>query len=116
MDDIVEQIGDTTVVTLPGDHLDASNSKAFKINLQPIVESATHLVIDLHNVQFIDSSGLGSILSCRRQLREKGGDLKLSQVTPQVKVLFDLVNAHRIIEFFDTSSDAINAFRRTNAA
>ena len=116
MEGIVEQIGGITVITLPGDHLDASNAKAFKIALQPVVESSTQVVLDLHNLQFVDSSGLGAMLSCRRILREKGGDLKLCRATRQVTLAFELVNAHKIFEFFPTSAEAVKSFRQSHAA
>jgi anti-sigma B factor antagonist len=73
----VEVSGDVAVVGLFVDELDASNTAEFKQQIAPILAEHPKLVIDMAEVRFIDSSGLGAMLSCLRQLGAKGGDLKL---------------------------------------
>ena len=68
-------------------------------------------MIDLSSVRFVDSSGLGAMLSCLRQMTAKGGDLKLSGMSKQVRATFELVRMHRIFDIFDTSEAAILAFK-----
>lgn len=107
----VDRKGDVVVVRIPVVDLDAANSGEFKHDMAPILESADKVVIDLSGVRFVDSSGLGAMLSCLRQMTAKGGDLKLSGMTKQVRATFELVRMHRIFEIFDDSAAAVLAFK-----
>lgn len=105
-----ETIHDVLVVAWPGEYLDASNSKQFKLDIQEVVKGSTKLVLDMTPVQFVDSSGCGAILTCLRQVNSGGGDLKLCGVSRQVRALFELVRMHRIVEIYNTKDEAVNSF------
>jgi anti-sigma B factor antagonist len=114
MDILSEHKGDIAIVSVSVPELDAGNVDDFKRSLAQLLESSTWLVMDLKHLQFIDSSGLGAILSCLRQLTAKGGDLKLSGMTPQVRSAFELVRMHRIFDIFDNAGEAVAAFANLN--
>lgn len=107
----VDRKDDMVVARIPVADLDAANSGEFKHDIAPVLESADKVVIDLSAVRFVDSSGLGAMLSCLRQMAAKGGDLKLSGMSKQVRATFELVRMHRIFEIFDSSDAAIAAFK-----
>ncbi|RMG44469.1 MAG: anti-sigma factor antagonist [Acidobacteria bacterium] len=107
----VEHMGDVTVVVLPGESLDASNAAEFKQTIAPILEKHSKVVFDMSQLRFVDSSGLGAILSCLRQLNARGGDLKLCGMTKPVRALFELVRMHRIFDIYNTRDEAIGAFQ-----
>ena len=98
------------VASVPVDELDASNSGEFKRDIAPVLQANTKLVLDLNQLRFVDSSGLGAMLSCLRQLTAKGGDLKLCGMSSQVRALFELVRMHRIFDIYSTREDAVKAF------
>lgn len=104
-----EQVADITIVVLPGEQLDAGNAKEFKRDIAPVLEPCRKVVFDLRELRFIDSSGLGAILSCLRQLNAKGGDLKLCEMTKPVRALFELVRMHKIFDIYVTKADALRA-------
>jgi anti-sigma B factor antagonist len=99
-----------TVAEIPVKELDAGNAGDLKVAMAPILESNTKVVVDFNRMQFIDSSGLGVMLSCLRQVSAKGGDLKLCCMTRQVRAAFELVRMHRIFDIFDTREEAVHAF------
>ncbi len=107
---LIENENGVLVVQLPGDHLDANNVKAFKTEIAAHVESNRKVVFDLSQLEFVDSSGLGSLLSCLRQLNSYGGDLKLSGMTKPVRTLFELVRMHRIFDIYNDKNEAVQAF------
>jgi anti-sigma B factor antagonist len=107
----IEKVGDVAVVEIPVDELDASNTGELKHDIAPVLEANTKLVIDLSRLRFVDSSGLGAILSCLRQLTAKGGDLKLSGMQKQVRAVFELVRMHRIFDIYATREEAVRAFQ-----
>jgi anti-sigma B factor antagonist len=106
-----ETIGDVTIVVLPGEQLDASNAKEFKRDMAPLLEPCRRVIFDLVELRFVDSSGLGAILSSLRQLNANGGDLKLCGMSKPVRALFELVRMHKIFEIHETRDDAIRAFQ-----
>ncbi len=110
MEIAVDKIGSIAVATVPVDELDASNAGEFKRDIVPVLEDNTRVIFDLSRLRFVDSSGLGAMLSCLRQLGAKGGDLKLCGMSKQVRGLFELVRMHRIFDIYDTREEAVHAF------
>ncbi len=106
----LDKINHVAVAVAPMEELDASNVAEFKSLMAPVLETYTALILDLSRLRFIDSSGLGAILSCLRQLSAKGGDLKLCGMTKQVRAVFELVRMHRIFDIYATREGALQAF------
>ncbi|MFT4541378.1 MAG: anti-sigma B factor antagonist [Planctomycetota bacterium] len=90
--------------------VDAANSAEFCTLMAPVIEEATKLVIQLDELNFIDSSGLSAILTCLRQTTEKDGNLKLSGLTLPVRAVFELVRMHRVSDIHNTIEGALLAF------
>jgi anti-sigma B factor antagonist len=112
MAQVVEKTGDVAIVVLSGPNLDAGNEKDFKRDVRPVLESNAKVVFDMGRLRFVDSSGLGAILSCLRQVRAAGGDLKLCEMTKAVRTLFELVRMHRIFDIYNTRDEAVRTFQR----
>jgi anti-anti-sigma factor len=110
MEMAVEKIGDVAVVLLPMEELDAGNTPEFKRDISPLLDANTKAVLDLSKLRFLDSSGLGSFLSCLRKVNAKGGDLKLCGMSPQVRTVIELVRMHRIFDIYGTKEEAVRAF------
>ena len=106
----VEKIGKVTLVTFRINKLDAANAKEFKNDVTPILEGHTHLVLDLESLSFIDSSGLGALLSCLRQVTGRQAELKLCNLSKSARILFELIRMHRVFEIFNTREEAIASF------
>jgi anti-sigma B factor antagonist len=106
----VEKMGDVAVVAVPVSELDAGNTADFKRDMIPVLEANMKVVLDLNGLRFIDSSGLGSFLSCLRKLSAKGGDLKLCRVSKQVRAVIELVRMDRMFDILNTREEAVKAF------
>lgn len=106
-----ETIYDITVIEMPVDALDASNVLSFKSDIAPILDKCDFVSIDMSRVKFVDSSGIGAILSCLRKLHNQGGEMNMFGVREQVQQLFKLVRIDRIIDIHPTKKDAIQAFQ-----
>jgi anti-sigma B factor antagonist len=112
----VEKIGDVAFCVVPVEELDAGNAGEFKREIASLLEANTKLVLDLTRLRFVDSSGLGAFISCLRKLNAKGGDLKLTGMSKQVRAVFELVRMHRVFDILATKEDAIRAFDRVPAS
>ena len=104
-----QEVGDVTVVVLPDADLDARSAPDFKREAAAI-GIPKKVVLDMSHVGFVDSTGLGAILSYMRAVESAGGKLKLCGNTHRVKVFFDLVRMHRIVDIFENEVEAIRAF------
>jgi anti-sigma B factor antagonist len=90
--------------------LTASNAKEFKASLEGHLENTKTMVIELSSVTFIDSTGLGVLLFALKRLNQKQGELKLCNVTKPVRVLFELVRLHQIMEVYNSREEALASF------
>ena len=115
MEITVDKIGDVGVVGVPLEELDASNASELKRDIAEALHANTKMVLDLSRVQFMDSSGLGAMLSCLRQLTAKQGDLKLCGLSQQVRAAVELVRLHRIFAIYGGREEAVRAFQETPA-
>ena len=104
-----EQAG-VAVVKPEGDFIDGSNAKAFRTALAALCGNDTCVLLDLGGVRWVDSGGCGSLLVCCKELRERGGDLKLCGVTGPVRSLFQVIQLHRICDIFNTVDEGVAAF------
>jgi anti-sigma B factor antagonist len=107
----MESFEDVTVVELPGAALDSSISPDFKAAASLLMKPGAKVVFDLTRTRFVDSMGLGVIVSCLRQVHAVKGELKLCGLNNAVRTLFELVRMHRVFEIFNTREEAVRSFR-----
>ena len=111
MEMTIQKVGEVAVVELRGEQLDASNVMDFKRDIAPVLEANSRVVFDLSKLRFIDSSGLGAILSCLRRLNGAGGELKLCGLSKPVRALFELVRMHKIFDIYTTRDEAVRSLQ-----
>ena len=99
---------DVLVIELREDNLDASNVREFRD--AALIDTRRRVVIDLAGVRFIDSSGLGALLGCLRQVNERKGTLTLCEMTRTVRALFELMRMHKVFVIHETRAEAVAAF------
>lgn len=100
-----------TVIFVKEERLDAHNSDELKTELNSIFESGqSNLCVDLKEVRFIDSSGLGVFVSAFKNASTRQGSVKLSGLQSQVKSMFELTRLHRVFDIFATVDEAIDSF------
>lgn len=67
------------------------------------------IVLQLDNVDFVDSSGLGALVRLMQAARAKGGDLKLTGVSPRTRKTLQMTGLHSQFEIYDAVEEAITA-------
>lgn len=73
-------------------------------------EGATNYVIDFHEVDYIDSGGLGSLVSALRQTRSEEKDIRISGLSGKVRSVFEITRLHRIFDIFDDAGQAVKSY------
>ena len=103
-------------VLAPRGRLDAATAPQLRERLGAMGGQDRQMVIDLGQVEFIDSSGLGALVAHVRALRKLDGDLKLAALNDKVRRVFELTRAFRLFDIFDSSSAAAASYRHEDAA
>ena len=85
------------VLVTSGD-LDLRTAPELRRQIDRAAEPGEDLVIDLHQITFIDSPGLGTLIHCDRVRRERGGHLVLKSPSGAVRDLFEMVRLADVIE------------------
>lgn len=107
----IEECGQIISLTLREERLDAHNSNELKAQLLNLFEEGkVNIVIDLSPVRFIDSSGLGALVSGFKNASSRDGGLKLCGLQTQVKSMFELTRLHRVFEIFPGTEEALASF------
>lgn len=102
---------DIVIISVKEERLDAHNSGDLKIEMKRLFEEGTkNILVDLKEVRFIDSSGLGALVSGFKNAISHQGNLKLATLQPQVKSMFELTRLHRVFEIYASAPEALENF------
>ena len=110
MESTIDKIGEVIVFNVNFEALDARTSKDFRAELTEVLSEGSLVVLDLSQVQFIDSSGLGTIVASLKRLRATNGDMRVCNVHKPVRALFELVRMHKLVDIFASREEALQGF------
>jgi anti-sigma B factor antagonist len=98
------------VVSVDG-QLIVSNRHELKQHVLDAVEGgARKILVDFAATGYIDSSGLGALVSLAKKLREAGGELRLAGLNEDLRTLFELTKLDTLFQIADTADTALKAF------
>ena len=103
----VSEISGWTVVSVHGE-LDVATSPSLRERLIQLVgEGSARLVLDLEGVDFLDSTGLGTIVSALKRARTHGGDLRLVCTEARIRRLFEITGLDKAVALHASLDDAV---------
>ncbi|NND20577.1 MAG: STAS domain-containing protein [Silicimonas sp.] len=101
------EVGETIVVTVGDRRIDAAVAVRFKEQMQELTQTAgARVILDLSNVEFLDSSGLGAVVGSMKQL-SRSCQLDLAGLTPTVDKVFRITRMDRVFRIYDTTNTAL---------
>jgi len=103
-----------TVVRPSGERLDIEVASDFRAMLLSLIEQGhRRLVVDLSDVSFIDSSGLGALVSALKTLKraDTGGDVRLARVQAPVVSLLEIIRLNRVFTTYATVEEAVRSYQ-----
>ncbi len=71
----------------------------------------TKIIIDMKDLEYIDSTGIGVIINAAKLIRSKGGDLILLNVSDEINKILKILNFERFIKMYEEYDEAVNFFR-----
>ncbi len=106
----LSQQGDVVVVEVEG-QLIVSNRQELKQRVLDEAEGgARKILVDFAKTGYIDSAGLGVLVSLAKRLRELGGDLRLANLNDDLRTLFELTKLDTLFQISDSREQALAAF------
>ena len=105
------QVGDVTIVDAAGRITLGEGSSAFRDTIKELVNKGQKkILVNLGDVTYIDSSGIGELVSGYTTVSNAGGQLKLLNLTKRVHDLLQITKLYTVFEVFDDEAKALASF------
>ena len=104
------------VVYLSGAIYFGEESASLRILVKDLLTKSREIVLDLGDVTYIDSGGLGTLMGLYASARKIGGNIKLARVDRQANEVLRITKVLTLFEVFDKAENAVASFKRASAA
>jgi anti-sigma B factor antagonist len=106
------QAGDITVLDMDGRITIGEGSVALRSAIRRLLEEGKkNILLNLAGVGYIDSSGIGELVSSFTAINKDGGQLKLLSLTEKLRDLLTITKLLTVFDAYDTESDALSNFK-----
>jgi anti-sigma B factor antagonist len=103
--------GNVTVLTVKGDLVIGEAEGTFKKTITRLLEQGkVNFLVDLGQVNFLDSSGLGALVRAMTMSQKEGGQTKLLSARPQIRKLLEMTKLDSVFEIYDDRESALSSF------
>lgn len=108
--DIREKDG-VTILSLQGKLMGGSDAETFKGAIYKLIEEGKKkVIVNLHAVNWINSTGMGILISGYTTLRRSGGDLRLLHVSDKIRSILYVTKLNTIFKCFDNEDEAVKSY------
>src|SRR5690349_21393965 len=98
-------------ILYPQGYLDAHTAPGFEEELSKAIDGGrVQMVINCKDLDYISSAGLGVFMGYIEDVRDRDGDIKISNLTPKVYHVFELLGFHQLFDLTETEEEAIGKF------
>ena len=105
------RVGDVTVLDLKGRLRIGGGTVALHKSIRSLVdEGKTQILLNLTGVTYIDSSGLGELVSSQATLSNNGGEIKLAHLTERLRELMTITKLLSVFDVYDDEPKALASF------
>ena len=106
----VSNSDDVTLIEVEGQLIVGNRQELKQQVLEQLEGGDQKFVIDFANTGYIDSSGLGVLVSLSKKIREQGGELRLSSLNEDLRTLFELTKLDTLFRITDDKAQALEGF------
>ncbi|WP_320007919.1 STAS domain-containing protein [Maridesulfovibrio sp.] len=108
----IKQIDEITVVKVESPELNHVVSHDFQRQISPIFdERKFNVALDLQDVDFMDSMGIGTLITLRNKLMKEKGYIAMFNISNRVKKIIDIAALHKVFDLYDTEEDAVEGLK-----
>jgi len=109
-------VEDVTIFDCIGRIVFGDESADLREKVRGAIEKNNRIILNLADVSYIDSGGLGTLVALYTTARNAGGAIKLVKLTPRVDDLLQVTKLLTVFEVFDDENEAVASFRKGVAA
>ncbi len=107
----VRKVGDVTVIDAVGRITLGEGASSFRDTIRDLVaKGEKKIVLNLGDVSYIDSSGIGELVSAFTTVTNQGGQLKLLNLTKRIQDLLQITKLYTVFEVYDDETKAVQSF------
>ena len=106
----VKKEGDVTVLDVEGQLIVGNRQELKQKVLDELEGGERRFLIDFEDTGYIDSSGLGVLVSLSKKIREQGGELRLANLNEDLRTLFELTKLDTLFQIADSRDEALSSF------
>ena len=107
-----KDVNDATVIELKGNVMGGPDATALNDEIHKLIEAGKKkIVIDLGEVKFMNSSGLGMLIGSLTTVRNAGGDLKIARASDKIESLLIVTKLITVFDHHETINGAVAAFK-----
>ena len=106
----IKKQGEVVVVDVDGQLIVGNRNELKQKVLDELEKGERKVLIDFARTGYIDSSGLGVLVSLSKRIRELGGELRLANLNDDLKTLFELTKLDSLFQISDTRERALQSF------
>jgi len=99
---------DVTVADVEGQLIVGNRQELKQTVLEELEQGGRKFVIDFEHTGYIDSSGLGVLVSLSKKIREQGGELRLANLNEDLRTLFELTKLDTLFIIADSRDEALS--------
>lgn len=105
------EVKNVTVIELKGNVMGGPDATLLNEELHKLIEAGkVRVVVDLGEVKFMNSSGLGMLIGGLTTMRNAGGDLKIARASDKIESLLMMTKLITVFDHHETVEKAVNAF------
>jgi len=106
-----KSIDDVLVLHLSGELMGGEETKPLQERIYKTIEdNQPNVVLNMKDLKWMNSSGLGIIMSCLTTLRGSDGDLRLAETSDRVRRPIEVTKLDQVIKLFDTVNEAVKSY------
>jgi anti-sigma B factor antagonist len=110
------QVGGVTILDIEGNLRIGEGSAVLRRAIRRLLEEGQHqILLNLAQVNYIDSSGLGELVAGYVALRKSGGQIKLLHLTQRVRELMTITKLLTVFDAYETEPEALDSFKTTSS-
>jgi anti-sigma B factor antagonist len=106
----VSKQSDVTVLDVEGQLIVGNRQELKQKVLEELEGGERRFLIDFDRTGYIDSSGLGVLVSLSKKIREQGGELRLANLNEDLRTLFELTKLDTLFQISSSREDALSSF------
>jgi anti-sigma B factor antagonist len=104
--------GDVAVVALKGNLMGEPDTTEVREKIYSLLQDDVRkIVLDLGKVKWINSSGLGSLIAAMTSIKNKGGEMRLANITEKVESVFMITQLIKVFKTYETVERAVGSFK-----